>query len=289
LKAQKPSISEVFWQFDLDRTTAEVTDYKTGSRVAYPPKSPPCGALGCADRASRNQSTKSRLNAAFQLGNAETDWLAMATLTYRSSPESYVETRAHRVRLLDRLRKKWKDPHFGWILEFTQNGAPHYHLFLGSGGELGEAIRAEPTLTRQRKGKPVLVFCGDFAQWVAEAWVAIVGDTTDEFRAFQFGGIVEPMRSADAAGRYAAKEAAKRIQKRAPWPVLQWFAISRSVRPKPIRIRRKSLADLIADGLESPISRVFDKKRLAAEPSKVAEETAAGASKKGRKYVLRSA
>lgn len=184
------------------------------------------------DRVSVEQSVKSRLQAAFQLGNAETDWFSMATLTYRVSPKSYDEVRDHWTRFKDRLRKAYPGAEWGWILEFQKRGAAHFHVFFGSGGELGKAIKSESWVTKKRKGTDTQICTGPLSEWVSETWIKIVGDTDPKFLKFQRGGILEMMRSPDAAGRYAAKEASKRVQKVAPWPVKQWWGMSNSIRPE---------------------------------------------------------
>lgn len=183
------------------------------------------------ERASVRQSAKSRQNCAFQLGNAETDWLAMVTLTYRTNPSSYEEVAGHRVRWFDSMRKEWGRFDYAWFLEFTERGVAHYHVFVGSGGDLGDAIRRERTRTVTRKGNPVAILRGDVDASAVHHWRRITSDGSDEWDAFQTGGIVERMRTPDAAGRYAAKEAGKRVQKIAPWPVKQWWNMSREIRP----------------------------------------------------------
>jgi hypothetical protein len=168
------------------------------------------------------------------MGNAETNWVAMLTLTYRVSPQPADLVR-HRRAFLARLERRFPACHWAWILEFQRRGAPHYHLFFGDGGPLGVAIEESPLVTVMRHGTPTQVLCGDLARSLADWWIEIVSDTDPRFRAFQGGGILERMRSPDAAGRYAAKEAGKRVQKSLPpgWPGgFRWWGMCRAIKPR---------------------------------------------------------
>lgn len=217
--------------------------YRKGDRLTWPSFREPPAPPEERNRGSLTQSVKSRLNAAFTLGNAETDWIAMATLTYRKSPGSYDEVKRDWTRFKDRFRKRWEGTEWAWILEFQRRGAAHFHVFFGSGGELGTALQSEPVEIRKRKGTDTEIFAGPVAEWIAETWIEIVGDQSPRFKRFQRGGILEKMRSTDAAGRYAAKEAAKRVQKSAPWEVSQWWGMSNAIRPR----FRESLSMTVKD------------------------------------------
>jgi len=251
------TIPEVYWAFD-PATTVEVERFKNTAVIHWPSKTPPAESEGCPDRESREQSTKSRMNCAFNLGNAETEWLAMVTLTYRKNPESYEVTKMHRTKFLDRLRKAYPGSHVAWFLEFTEKGVAHYHLFLGSGGELGRVLADSPIEKRTRRETPVEVVRGAVDEEIVGWWRDLTSDQSDEWEAFQTGGIIDKCRHPDAAGRYAAKEAAKRAQKRAPWPVKQWWGMSRNCRPKPRKKELQTLQKLHRNGLGRVISRVWD-------------------------------
>lgn len=207
-----------------------VTEFKNGSRLKWPVTKEPPPPPENRERGSLSQSVKSRLNSAFNLGNAETSWLAMATLTYRVAPSDYETLKSHRSKFLDRMRKRFGEFDYAWILEFQKRGAAHFHIFIGDGGELGALIKSEPTRTKKRKGVETEILTGDVAEYVTEAWIEIVGDDSPKFLKFQRGGILEKMRSPDAAGRYAAKEAAKRCQKESSFPVSQWWGMSRKLK-----------------------------------------------------------
>lgn len=210
-----------------------VTHHKRGSVLGWPsPVKVARSRPAEVERASTEQSVKSRLRAAYNLGNAECSWVAMLTLTYRVPPADYDRVREDRERFLDRMRKRFGPTQVGWILEFQRRGAAHFHIWIGDDCELGRRLASEPTRERTRKGVTRRVCSGESSEWIASAWVDIVGDSDPRFLRFQSGGIVELMDNADGAGRYAAKEAAKRVQKSAPWPVSQWWGMSRSLLPK---------------------------------------------------------
>lgn len=111
----------------------------------------------------------------------------MVTLTY---PREYpVDGRA----VMDHWRRmrQWfarqGNPAGLWFKEFQLRGAPHFHVFLPN-----------------RVDKSA----------VALAWYSIVG--SDDFRHLQAGTRTEALRNPEAIGAYAAKYAAKRLQKEVP-------------------------------------------------------------------------
>jgi hypothetical protein len=102
---------------------------------------------------------------------------------------------------------------------------------------------------------------GGFDDWLVNAWIAATGNCSEAFSRFQRGGIVEVLRSPDAAARYIAKEAGKREQKELPEGVeggKRWWWLSK--RGKPVPEARGRLIDW---PLAVPLSRVFDKAQLA--------------------------
>jgi hypothetical protein len=254
--------TEAYWHIEPECQSVEIEHFKTGVIAHYPSKQlhPPSG--GCPDRESTSQSAKSRLNCAFKLGNAETDWLAMLTLTYRVNPTSYEETKAHREAFLRRLRRKFPSPDLAWFLEFTLKGTAHYHLFLGSGGALGSALAAAPRERVKRAENSVELIRGDPERFFVGWWRDLTSDGSDEWERFQNGGILESVRYPDAAGRYAAKEAGKRVQKEAPWPVKSWWYLSRNCRPKLRKKSTISLAELERLGFQTVVSRIWEGDKL---------------------------
>lgn len=253
-------VSSAYWFAD-PQTSCEIEHYREGSRIRWPSKPGNSGAIdGCTDRSSQSQSVRSRLNCAFAFGNAETDWLCMVLLSYRagSAPTDWTTLRDHRNRFVDSLRKRWRGVHFGWFLEFTEAGTPHFHVFLGNGGDLGAEIAGAPRRTVRRKGKETVLVGGAIEDCIVKWWSNIVGDVSPEFQAFQNGGIVEAMRSPDAAGRYAAKEASKAVQKQSPFPVKQWWGMSRNCSPRVRETTTKTLQELSDSRLPGVVSRVWD-------------------------------
>jgi hypothetical protein len=115
------------------------------------------------------------------------DLTVMVTLTY---PRKYpVDGRA--VMEHWRRMRQWfarqGNPTGLWFKEFQLRGAPHFHVFLPN-----------------RVDKAA----------VALAWYSVVG--SDDLRHLQAGTRTEALRNPEAVGAYAAKYAAKRLQKDVP-------------------------------------------------------------------------
>lgn len=217
----------------------EIEDYRNGSLIRYPSAGAPPQSERAESRATKEQSVRSRLQAAWSLGNAEMDWAVMATLTYREAPSSYAEADKHRRRMRDAIRRKWPSVQWAWILEFQSRGAAHFHFFLSAPPGFAEEDRETVT----RKGRKTELLRGEIERFIVSRWIDAVGDAHRDFLSFQWGGIVEALRSPDAAGRYAAKEAAKRVQKAAPWPVKRWWGMSRQGTPRLRRTRRMTVEE----------------------------------------------
>jgi len=213
-------------------TPIKVVEYKTGSKILWPIKAPLEKSEGCKKRASFEQSLKSRLNASWTFLNAESDFELMITLTYPSEmwPDlNYDRVKSDRTKFLKRLRRM-SPLEYGWILEFgsgPENDHPHFHVFVTKGW-----IEKPKWRRIKRKGKEVELLSGERATDIAQAWIDSAGIYCNKGQAFNFGGITERLREPDSAARYVAKEAAKRVQKQAPWPVKQWWQISRSIKPQ---------------------------------------------------------
>ncbi len=239
----------------------EVDEYKNGLKAKFPCDYQPDPPKEI-NRESFSQSPKSRRRCAFALGNAETNWIAMLTLTYRVPPPDLKTLTRHRTRLLESIRKKYGKFSYGWFLEFQKRGAPHYHVFIGDDGNLGEVIRNSPDEYFQRRNTTVIR--GDFEKDVIRWWTRLVRDESSEFANFQHGGIIERMKHEDAAGRYAAKEGSKRAQKHASdFPVKAWWYLSDEIRPvkrKSHKISVQKYLTLIENG--SMISTHWDKKLI---------------------------
>lgn len=175
------------------------------------------------------QSDKSRRRAAFNLGNADCEWFGMITLTYDSASLENItgkKCKKHLRSYRETLRRLGVS--FGWILEFTRSGNPHFHIFLPSPCPLDLEWRK---VRRNGKEVEVATMHGDGGKLV-DSWQRIAGKKD---RSFDEGGIIEKFRLPDAAGRYVAKESAKRVQKNTPegfgW-VGNWWGMSANLRPK---------------------------------------------------------
>lgn len=177
------------------------------------------GAVAPAKRGVvKGFSKASRLRCAWSFLNAETDWLAMVTLTYPVQPD--VEKCREQLRdWLARVNRKFPGLiDYGWCIEGTKAERPHFHVFFGSGGRLGKAIEQERCSKIRRKGRDYEVMRGPVEKACVEAWLGILerDDLMGEeakTKAFQWGGICERLRMPDAAARYVSKEASKRTQK----------------------------------------------------------------------------
>lgn len=162
----------------------------------------------------------------------------MATLTFRVQPS---EPKA----ALKKFGRSFKEEigpsdkiQWAWIMEWQLRGVVHFHLFfekdlLDSLGFLSD------TEVVMRRGVETTLIRGPFDEWLQQTWTKAVGDRDSAFRSFQAGGIIELLRTPDAAGRYVAKEAGKRQQKKLPDGVAcagRWWWISPAGRPKPIGV-----------------------------------------------------
>jgi hypothetical protein len=155
----------------------------------------------------------------------------MITLTYDDASADELtgrDCKRHLRAFRELLRRKGQTN--GWILEFTARGRPHYHVFLAA----PLALDLE-WVTRNRRGHPteVATMHADGGV-IVEAWQRIAAK---KVLSFDRGGIIERLRTPDAAGRYVAKEASKRAQKRTPegfgW-VGRWWGLSADLKPVPL-------------------------------------------------------
>jgi len=204
------------WEHVKDRGKARVFVYRRGSVCKFESMYEDGQQPGAKRDKVQDQSRASRHRAAFCLGNAECDWLAMVLLTWRVIPPRVMVKKALR-RLTERWHSRWGEGLDAWILEMQQRGAPHYHLFVSTNSNFGLACANAPKeqLTREN-GKTATVVRGGPDFWLRDAWLDCIGADDVESRRFNARGIIELMHSPDAAGRYAAKEAAKREQKLLP-------------------------------------------------------------------------
>lgn len=217
----------------LSSVGARFVAYKNGVRVYF--KAPEGREPARGDSATiLDQSDPSRRRAAFAFGNAECDWLAMTTLTYHHATAA-VGFCAHVEKLTRAFRARWGEPLCGWIKEFQRRGVPHLHLFHSSASIVGQTI-ANGWRDVRDDGREVAR--GNFDYWMRDEWLTITGQLGDaDARRFNARGIVEFFDSPDAAGRYVAKESAKREQKVLPVAfaegVGRWWHLARHLAPRP--------------------------------------------------------
>ncbi len=201
-------------------------------------------------------STRSRIRCAWTFANAQRDWGAMATLTFAVQPRHPKEALKKLVRRfrLD-FGGSWQ---WAWVMEWQTRGVVHFHLFFERGFVDSLGYQTQSIV---RHGKPVSIIRGPLDDWLTKTWLASVyggggpGGAAPRPRAgvsrgssiplsmemrrfidFHQGGIVELLRSPDAAARYVAKEAGKRVQKRLPEGVEaagRWWWLSPAGKPRP--------------------------------------------------------
>jgi hypothetical protein len=207
------------------------TEYRRSVRLHWPVHGSPVAAERGV--VSGVQSDKSRRRCAFYLLNAETDWKAMITLTYAEDVGAATARRdiiRFRRRMLRLGNVEW-----AWFREFTLRGRVHFHWFIG-GDAVGEALSRGSFKEVVRRGAKTRLPESAIAKAIVESWIRVAAPVRREaFDKFQRGGILELLRTPDAAGRYAAKEAAKRVQKVAPpgWERPgRWWAMAPGITPR---------------------------------------------------------
>jgi len=263
---------------------AKYVRYKHGVRMFWQRQdmSPPPEGAATRD-VIRDQSRASRHRSAFAFGNAECSWAAMATLTWHALPNPDAVKKAL-TDLRREWRKTWEESMDGWIMEMQQRGAPHFHLFIAAESLVGKTVAVMPVQTLTRKGRARRIVRGSFDQWIVETWLRVTGqDADDDAIAFHEGGIVELFDSADAAGRYVAKESCKREQKVLPDIYAEglgrWWWLNRAWKPLP-RERGSVVGEWPFEG---PMKHVWEASKIAGILGPE-DETPVPA---GRKYELR--
>lgn len=195
----------------------EVEIYRNDVRIRYYPTNtkPPIDATR-GEISELTQSSLKRL--AFIANNTMVDLDVMVTLTYpKIFPTSGRELKRHLDNMLKFFRRRITPFSYLWFLEFQKRGAPHYHLMYCSRGEIVD--KAD----------------------VGRQWARIC-DTGDPYHE-SVGTRIEKIRTANGAGRYAAKYASKAEQKTIPEPfrdIGRFWGTSRDVPPKPLVRRRVS-------------------------------------------------
>lgn len=208
-----------------------VTQFKTGAIVSWPIESR--GRKSSSIESRRGQihdlSRRSRLRCAWLLSNAPRDWGAMAVLTFREQPS---HPKVALKKFVRRFRVRFgQNIQWAWIMEWQMRGVVHFHLFFER--DFVQSFQHDIQVVR-RRGQIVNLIRGEFDNWIVKNWIECVGDRDVRFIRFQKGGVLEMLRSADAAGRYVAKEAGKRQQKQLPDGVEcagRWWWLSRVGKP----------------------------------------------------------
>jgi len=157
----------------------------------------------------------------------------MIVLTFREAPaepKAALRKFVRQFRLLFGQNVQW-----GWVMEFQARGAVHFHIFFERRLLKRYGWHVERVI---RRGKVVDLVRGGLEELIIHKWVSSVGDSHPDFLRFQRGGIIELLRSPDAAARYVAKEAGKRAQKMLPELIDgagRWWWLSPAGKPRPLK------------------------------------------------------
>jgi len=202
----------------------------------------------------KSQSAASRHRLAFAIRAANFDgmpvrWVAMSLLTW--GPRADL-SREGIMRACDRLRREWRDrwgePIAAWVMEMTEAGLPHFHLFHAARTSFGGACMSAERHTVMRRGERTEIVRGSPDRWLTGAWLKATDQLGDAAAlAFNRGGTTELLRDPDAAARYVEKEASKRAQKILPDRYAdglgRWWWVRPDFTPKPVAMQRISLDD----------------------------------------------
>ncbi len=217
-KRLKPRTNDVLkWRY-IGTEVASAAIYKNGAVVTYTPSSSRDRATVDNERGIiLDQSKASRLRSAFAFGYANCTWAALTTLTYLETPPAEMVKR-HLDALRRAYRIRWGEGFCGWVMEFQRRGAVHFHLVHAAESNFGAACIASEKKWIEDAGKePAEVVTGAPAKWMAGTWLKIIGKLGCEKSLYVARHrMVEMFRSPDAAGRYFAKDAAKKVQKELP-------------------------------------------------------------------------
>jgi len=145
-------------------------------------------------------------------------------------------------------------------MEFTRRGRVHFHLFHATESNFGVACSVAHRQTVGVGKRARVILRGGVDWWLRDAWLSSTRSGPESAAArLCGGGMIEPMRTPDAAGRYVSKEAGKRFQKQLPERYAEglgryWFLAPRW-EPRII-----GEMELIMDEwpFESPMKHVFD-------------------------------
>jgi len=213
-----------------------------------------------------DQSTASRLRAAWTFKAARCTWLAFSTLTWRFNPEKgfFHPTKKEVMRAADYLRRgfkaRWGEPVDAWMMECHKSGVPHFHLFHAAESNFGVACASADSEVKEFHGIPREVVRGGPHWWLMDTWLKATRRKEDAAsRSFMNYGIIQYFDNPHGACRYVAKEAAKRYQKELPaeYPegLGQWWWLNPKWKP---RVRWIQHATLERWPYEHPMSYLFE-------------------------------
>lgn len=170
-------------------------------------------------------SIRSRRNLVFTLNNCTPRMRSMLTLTMSPLCHELCPPRVHKHALklaLQRLRDKGIEDYV-WVREFQKNGSVHWHIFTsfraGESGEVNEELSSDwsrwwSDLYWKKLITPATLPEASKRHKLSE-WHMRHGNGGDFLGSCRFEELVT-----EAAGRYAAKEGSKTIQKLMP---MTWF------------------------------------------------------------------
>lgn len=212
-----------------------MTEYRRGAVLnGWPSRWPLAGAQRKAKRGIiRSMSARSMIRAGFQISNSPADFDCMTVLSFRERhPDAKKCLREWCLAM--QLNNPTSTP-WGWATEFQTRGMVHYHIIHTT----AHLRVSHPHLglrwqTVQRRGRPQSVLRGRLGDIMANLWIRIVGDSSEEFLRFQRGGICTKMDKPELTGAYLGGYIGKLAQKSLPdWepPQGRWWWLSPAARP----------------------------------------------------------
>lgn len=197
--------------------------YRTDALVVRSYKPTCAGSTIPRGQIGRVPSKRSLQRLVFVLNNCDIPFTSMLTLTMTPQVHRDHTARVHCDALkasLQRLRRS-EASQYCWVREFQNNGSVHWHIFTDHDVEQSGEVNEE--LSR------------DWSKWFANYYGerkatkrSVTLMTSGNRRDFKGCTRYEQLKS-EAAGLYAAKEGAKRYQKKAPrkwWGGGRWWATS---------------------------------------------------------------
>ena len=240
------------------------TEYRHGAVVnGWPSRWPSNGNPQKGKRGIvRSMSARSMIRASFQISNSPADFDLMTVLTFRQAhpnPKECLRAWCLKIGLNTPAGTPW-----GWAMEYQERGIVHYHI-IHTLTHLRDRYDKWPPRWNivMRKGHYRSVLQGNLGRHLQNEWIKTVGDTSTEFRRFQYGGITERMDRPDLTARYLGGYIGKAAQKMLPDsepPNGRWWWLSEAARPI---VGKTYVLDNYP--LDRPHHLVFDKAKLFTE------------------------